>query len=89
MNAPLVIELARALAARPEVTAASSPESCVTALYRRVLARPPDPVELQAAVAFMGPRSDSAKIPEERSQLDPIQQFAQVLLMTNELMFVD
>jgi len=89
MNAPLVIELARALAARPEVTAATSPEARIITLYRRVLARPPDPPELEAALEFVIPRQSSPKDPHDRSQLDPIQQLAQVLLMTNELMFVD
>ena len=89
MNAPLVIELARALAALPEVTAATSPEARIIALYRRVLARPPDPPELEAALEFVTPRQSSPNDPHNRSQLDPMQQLAQVLLMTNELMFVD
>ena len=61
----------------------------MTALYRQVLARSPDPGELQSAVAFLTPRPDRDKDPRNQSQLDPLQQFAQVLLMTNELMFVD
>jgi len=89
MNAPLVIELARALAARTEVTAGTSPKTRIIALYRRVLARPPDPPELEAALEFVIPRQSAPKDPHDRSQLDPMQQLAQVLLMTNELMFVD
>jgi Protein of unknown function (DUF1553) len=89
MNAPLVIELARALAALPEVTAATSPEARIIALYRRVLARPPDPPELEAALGFVTPRQSSPNDPHNPFQLDPLQQLAQVLLMTNELMFVD
>jgi len=88
MNAPLVIELARALAARPDV-AAASPEARIVSLYRRVLARRPDPLELKAALEFVTPRQGSPKNLHYRSQLDPTQQLAQVLLMTNELMFVD
>ena len=89
MNSPLVIELARALAARPEIAAAASPEARIIALYRRVLARRPDPAELQAALGFVTPGQSSPEDPHDRSQLDPMQQLAQVLLMTNELMFVD
>ncbi|QEH34843.1 Planctomycete cytochrome C [Aquisphaera giovannonii] len=84
MNAPLVIEQARALAARPEVAAARSAEGKVEALYRRVLARKPDPGEREAATRFLAEAGTAA-----RSQLDPVEQLAQVLLMTNELIFVD
>ena len=53
MNSPLVIEQARALAARPEVAAGTTPEARIAALYRRVLARPPDPFERAAALRFL------------------------------------
>ena len=53
MNSPLVIEQARALAARPEIATAPSPEARITALYRRVFARLPDQAELQAARRFL------------------------------------
>src|SRR5205823_8449457 len=43
MNAPFVIEQAKALAARPEVAAATSPEARIAALYRAVLTRSPAP----------------------------------------------
>ena len=89
MNSPLVIEQARALAARPEIATATSPEARITALYRRVFARRPDQSELQAACRFLATEQGSPRDPRDRSQLDPMQQLAQVLLMTNELMFVD
>ena len=68
MNAPFVIEQAKALAARPEVAAATTPEARITALYRRVLARAPIPPEVQAASRFLTPRrcaagKDPATIP--------------------------
>jgi hypothetical protein len=89
MNSALVIEQARALAARPEVTAGASPESRITALYRRIYARAPDAAELEAARRFLMANPAPAKEPQAGSQLDPTQQLAQVLLMTNELIFVD
>ncbi len=89
MNAPLVIEHARALAARSEIARAGSPAAQVRALYRRVLARSPDPAELEAALRFLASDSKRLKDLHERSQLDPLQQLAQILLMTNELVFVD
>ena len=89
MNSALVIEQARALAARPEVAVGASPESRITALYRRIYARAPDAAELEAARRFMMANPAPAEEPQAKSQLDPTQQLAQVLLMTNELIFVD
>jgi hypothetical protein len=89
MNSPLVIEMGRALSAQPQVTAVKSPEARIIALYRRILARPPDPHELQATLGFIKTLQRSSQDPHDRSQLDPMQQLTQVLLMTNELMFVD
>ena len=53
MNAPFVIEQARALAARPDVAGAPTTEARIAALYRAVLARPPAPAEVQAAARFV------------------------------------
>jgi hypothetical protein len=80
LNAPFMIEQARALAARPEVT--GSTEERVAALYRLVLARAPRPQELEAGRRFV----EGA---HAGSQLNAWQQYAQVLLLTNEAMFVD
>jgi hypothetical protein len=89
MNSPLVIEQARALAARPEVALSPSLDGKIAMLYRQVLARSPDATELLAARRFLADGLSSTKTPEARSQLDHTQQLAQVLLMTNELLFVD
>ncbi|WP_422927714.1 DUF1553 domain-containing protein [Singulisphaera sp. PoT] len=80
MNSPLVVEQAKALASRPDVEA-SAPQDSIRALYRLVLARTPAPDELESAERFLKAPADS--------EFDPRAQLAQVLLMTNELMFVD
>jgi hypothetical protein len=80
MNSPFVIEQAKALAARPEAT--GSPAERIAALYRIVLARPPSAAEVQAGLRFIEGNRTS-------SQLNAWQQYAQVLLLTNEMMFVD
>jgi hypothetical protein len=85
MNAPFVLEQARALAARPEVTAATD-GARVSALYRLVLARSPEPAEIEAALRFVGPAGRDGDAP---GRLTAWEQYAQVLLLTNELMFVD
>ncbi len=84
MNAPFVVEQARALAALPEVAGAPTTEGRVAALFRAVLGRPPAPAESQAAARFVAEPGDS-----RQSQLSRWEQLAQVLLMSNELLFVD
>ncbi len=79
--------------------AASDPAERVRGLYRRVLGRLPEPDELNLAVAFV--QQETAKL-HGRSRgleasaggksprpLSPWEQLAQVLLLTNEFMFVD
>ena len=89
MNAPFVIEQARALAARPDVAAAPTTEGRIAALYRVVLARPPAPAEVQAAARFLTEPGQPNSAVHGHSQLSRWEQLAQVLLMTNELLFVD
>ena len=83
MNSPFVIEQAQALAARKEVASASSDAEKIAALYRLVFARPPSEAEAQVALEFL----QSAAAPE--SPLGPWEQYAQLLLLTNEFTFVD
>jgi hypothetical protein len=85
MNSPFVLHQARALAGRPDVAGETEPARRVAALYRLVLTRPPAPAEVGLALEFV----TSATKGRDKSRLDPWQQFAQVLLLTNELMFVD
>jgi hypothetical protein len=88
LNSAFVLEQAQALAAWPNVAGEASPDRRVAALYRRVLCRAPDADEVQLALRFVAEAEQARKQPE-RSQLDPWQELAQVLLLTNELMFVD
>jgi hypothetical protein len=88
MNAPFVIEQSKALVARPDVAGAPTANDRITALYRAVLARPPAPSELRAAARFLAPGSEPTA-ETSRSRLSRWEQLAQVLLMTNELLFVD
>jgi Protein of unknown function (DUF1553)/Protein of unknown function (DUF1549)/Planctomycete cytochrome C len=88
MNAPFVLEQARALAARSEVAGAANPPQRVAALYRLVLGRKPNADELRLALDFVD-AAERARQEPQKSQLDPWQEYAQVLLLTNEMMFVD
>jgi hypothetical protein len=85
MNSPFVIRQARDLAARPEVAKPADAADQVKALYRLVLQRLPDADELRIGTEFLATPAASP----EKSDLTPLEQFTQVLLLTNELMFVD
>jgi hypothetical protein len=88
MNAPFVLEQARALAARSEVAGEADPARRVAALYRRVLGRPPDAGEVRLALAFVRASEQARSLPV-KSSLGPWEEYAQVLLLTNEMMFID
>ncbi|WP_165252116.1 PSD1 and planctomycete cytochrome C domain-containing protein [Paludisphaera soli] len=85
MNAPLVVEQAKALAERPDVAGAADPRDAIRALYRRVLAREAAADEVDMAARFLQSLADEPGGPK----LAPRAQLAQVLLIANESMFVD
>ena len=86
LNSPFVMEQARALAVLPEIVAAEKPAQRVDALFRRVLARKPTKSETIKALAFID--ATQTDLPVEHG-LTPWQQFAQVLLICNEALFID
>jgi Protein of unknown function (DUF1553)/Protein of unknown function (DUF1549)/Planctomycete cytochrome C len=88
MNSPFVIEQAEALAARLSVAGAATPEAGITALYLAALGRAPIPAEVEAGRQFLISRATSPGAPGA-SRLSRNEQLSQVLLMTNELLFVD
>ncbi len=85
LNSPFVLEQARTLAGRPEVVRETAPARRVEVLYRLVLARRPTPGEAQLALDFVR----GVEQGQEKSRLGAWQQLAQVLLVSNELFFVD
>jgi len=82
MNSAFVIEQAKGLAARVDGTDA---RGRVAALYRRTLTRHPDAAEVESALRFI----EAAKADTGESGLSAWEQLAQILLLTNELLFVD
>ena len=78
LNSPFLLEQAKALAARTDKL---SGEARMRAMYRLVLARNPEAAEVQVGLRFLESTGES--------MLMPWQQYAQVLLLTNEMMFVD
>jgi len=85
--------------AAPGSGSAGDPADAVRQLYRRVLGRSPEPDELSLAIEFVGRQTDPrptaqgawARSPDTKADqpLSPWEQLSQVLLLTNEFMFVD
>ncbi len=88
LNSPFVLAQAKALAARQELTGAGTDEAKVAALYRLLLARSPKATELADGLEFVRQAQACAGQPGH-STLAPWEQYAQVLLLTNEMMFLD
>jgi Protein of unknown function (DUF1553) len=90
MNGPFVIDQVRQLMQRPEVQSPKDPEARIKALYRVVFSRPPEPEEISLGLRFL---DSQASVKSEASPpsnpLSPWEKYAQVLLMTNEFLFVD
>jgi hypothetical protein len=84
MNSPFVVEQAKSLAARSEVGRANVTAAKVNAMYRAALGRPATRIEIALATEFVAAAAWSFG-----SKLSPWEQFAQVLLQSNELAFVD
>ncbi len=85
LNAPFGREQARTVAASLAAPgAATESEAAVRLLYRRVLAREPTANERTASVRFI-----RASVDGGRPVGTAFEDFAQVLLMTNEFLFVD
>jgi hypothetical protein len=83
MNSPFVIEQARKLIKREEVIRAGNDGEKIQAMHRLVWQRPADKIELANAQKFIAIQSPPTSI------LSPLEKYAQVLLLSNELMFVD
>jgi len=81
LNSPFMLEQSKSLADRTDKL---ETEARVRQLYRHVLAREPNAVELQAALRFVNPVFRA-----EHAQMNIWQQYAQVLMLTNEAIFVD
>jgi hypothetical protein len=83
MNSPFVIEQARNVAQRPEVAKAASAEEKIQALYRLILQRRAQAFELDLGEKFLAAQAKTG------AKLSPLERYAQVLLLSNELCYVD
>jgi hypothetical protein len=89
------------LAAGPQVAGKLSPADRVESLYQIVFARRPDEAETELGLRFVGAAQADAAASDSKNPkrtggltpaarpLDPWAQYAQVLLASNEFLFVD
>jgi len=89
LNSPFVIEQARALVAKPEFgKGAPVSEAQIQQLYTQVYARRAEPEEVATALRFLATPELAAE-PASQTTLTPLEKYAQVLLASNEFVFVD
>jgi hypothetical protein len=86
LNSPFVMELARALAALPEIASESKLKQRVDMLFLRVYGRHATKEQTSSALAFVAAASAA---PQPQGCLAPWEQLAQVLLISNESVFLD
>jgi hypothetical protein len=85
MNSPFVVDQAKSLVARLDASNVPGDDARIAELYRAVFTRSPDLEELNAARSFIsagGPSQGEVK-------LSIWEQYAQLLLLTNEIAFID
>ena len=86
MNSPLVIEQSKNLAHRSELDKLSVPAEKVRHLYRVAFQLPPTAAEIALALDYVAKQAERTG---GRDSMDPWEKFAQVLLQTNELIYVN
>jgi hypothetical protein len=86
MNSPFALRQARALAARPEMQQAD-PQARIARFYRTLFAREASPDEISAGVKYL--KAEAAAATGGAKQLSPWEKYAQVLLESNEFVFID
>ena len=90
LNSPFVMEQASAMVKRPAFQRLDDETERVRELYHRVYQRDPSSEEIQRGLHFLQNTSSSTGTEAVRKQqLTPEERYVQVLLMSNELMYVD
>ncbi len=85
MNSPFVLEQAKALASRADYPPASEIEPRINRLYLDLFGRPAEPREIEVGRRFLEsrPQAEGDKAPTSWEE------YAQILMMTNEFVFLD
>jgi mono/diheme cytochrome c family protein len=89
MNSPFVIEQARHFLQRPDVAGQTKDEEKIKRMYLLAYGRPADADEIALGLRFLNEASKSAEAKKATLPLSAWEQYAQVLLLSNEFAFVD
>jgi len=89
MNHPLISELARGLARRPEVNSLRDPAARVAILHRLVYGRPATDEEIALGCDFIAQDTAAGLARPDPGSPTSWDRYAQALLLTNEFLFVD
>ena len=92
LNSPFVMEQACKMVNRPTFQRLDDETKRIRYLYQLVYQRDPTADEIQLGLRFLQAKSALADLKEqthEQQPLTPWERYGQVLLMSNELMFVD
>ena len=91
-----MIEMAKKLSRHSDLLHAKTEQDKIKAIYRRLFARNPDPNEIELGMQYLAQQkkeyNKQAAVKPQKGKpnlLNPWEQYAQLLLMTNEFMFVD
>jgi Protein of unknown function (DUF1553) len=85
MNSPFLLDQAKALASRADLPPAGEIDARIGRLYLDVFGRPAEPREIEAGRRFV----EAATKPEGDKSPTPWEEYVQVLMMTNEFVFLD
>ncbi|MDA1232183.1 MAG: DUF1553 domain-containing protein, partial [Planctomycetota bacterium] len=83
LNSPFMVEQAKAFSARVHKEAGDNDEARIAHAFLLAFGRPVTDVELELGLAYLGMKSD------ENNKLNRWEQYAQVLLGSNEFMYLD
>jgi hypothetical protein len=91
LNHPFVADRAKAIARNAVQGENLSKEAVIGNVFRAVLQREPTPTQLQSAKQFVehAETESAAEVGKSETRLAPLEQFAQLLLISNEVLFVD
>ncbi len=95
MNSPFLGDQARSLAARPELASAADPAARIARLYALVYGRKPSENESRLGQAFLvdeqspDPATPSTPAPADSQQLSAWERYVQIVLLSNEFVYVD
>ncbi len=91
LNSPFVMAQACTLVNQPAFQRLKDETGRIRHLYQSIYQRDPSSEEIQRGLRFLQatPASTAAEEPNRKQALTPQERYAQVLLMSNELMFVD